>query len=55
MFNSLKNSCEVRRLRWDIHQFYKTTVETFLLKYISLEKKLKFKGLKAHMEMMVEK
>lgn len=54
MFNNMKNTNEIRRLGWDIHQFYNTTVETFLLKYISMEQKLKFKVIKKHKEMMIQ-
>jgi len=43
MFNSMKNTCDVRREGWKLNEFYKTIVETFLLKYISLEEKFKFK------------
>jgi len=43
MFDSMKNTYEVRREGWKLNEFYKTTVETFLLKYISMEEKAKFK------------
>jgi hypothetical protein len=39
MFNSMKNTNEVRKEGWELPQFYKTMVDTFLLKYISIEKK----------------
>lgn len=42
MFSSMKNTFEVRREGWEIREFYKTIVETFLLKYISIEERLKF-------------
>jgi len=35
MFNSMKSTCEVRREGCELSQFYKTIVETFLLKYNS--------------------
>jgi len=41
MFNSMKNTHEVRREGWKLNEFYKTTVETFLLKYISIEQRVK--------------
>jgi hypothetical protein len=43
MFNSMKNTCEIRHEGWKLNEFYKTMVETFLLKYISIEEKVKFK------------
>jgi len=43
MFNSMKNSYEVRREGWKLSEFYKTTVDTFLLKYISIEDNVKFR------------
>jgi len=43
MFDSMKNTYEVRREGWKLNEFYKAIVETFLLKYISIEKKVKFK------------
>jgi len=43
MFNSMKNSYEVRREGWRLNEFYKTIVDTFLLKYISIEDKVKLK------------
>merc|ERR1719233_550265 len=43
MFNSMKNSYEVRREGWKLSELYKTIVETFLLKYVSMKEKLKFK------------
>ena len=43
MFNSMKNSYEVRREGWRLNEFYKSSVDTFLLKYISIEDNVKFK------------
>jgi len=42
MFNNMKNSYEVRREGWKLNEFYKMIVDTFLLKYISTEDKVKF-------------
>jgi len=36
MFNSMKNTFEIRRQGWKLNEFYKTCVDTFLLKYISI-------------------
>jgi len=43
MFNSMKNTCVVRREGWKLNEFYKTIVDTFLLKYISIADNAKFK------------
>merc|ERR1719317_870684 len=43
MFDGMKNTCEVRRGGSKLNEFYKTIVETFLLKYISIDEKVKFK------------
>jgi len=44
MFNIMKNTHEVRREGWELSQFYKTIVETFLLKYMYMEQKVSFKN-----------
>jgi len=41
MFDSMRNTYEVRREGWKLNEFYKTIVETFLLKYVSIERKPK--------------
>jgi len=43
MFNRMKDTYRVRREGLKLSQFYKTTVDTFLLKYISIEEKVRFK------------
>jgi len=43
MFNNMKNTYEVRRAGLKLNEFYKPIVETFLLKYISITEKVKFK------------
>lgn len=42
MFNSMRNTYEIRREGWKLSEFYKTIVETFLLKYISIDENVKF-------------
>jgi len=42
MFNSMKNTYEIRRAGWKLSEFYKTVVDTFLLKYISVADNVKF-------------
>jgi len=42
MFNSMKNTYEIRRAGWKLSEFYKTVVDTFLLKYISVTENVKF-------------
>jgi hypothetical protein len=44
MFDGMKNTCEVLREGWNLNKFYKATVDTFLLKYISIEDKVEFKS-----------
>jgi len=44
MFNSMKNSYEVRREGWKLNEFYKTIVDTFLLKYISIHEKMQMRS-----------
>jgi len=36
MFQSMRNTYQIRRAGWKLREFYKTVVETFLLKYISM-------------------
>jgi len=43
MFNNIKNTYEVRREGLKLCEFYKTVVDTFLLKYISIQENVKFK------------
>jgi len=43
MFDGMKNSYEVRREGWNLNEFYKSIVDTFLLKYISIADNLQFK------------
>jgi len=43
MFDSMKNTYEIRREGWKLSDFYKTIVDTFLLKYISVQEKVQFK------------
>jgi len=45
MFNSMKNTYEIRREGWNLNEFYKTIVDTFLLKYISIEDRVQFRRL----------
>jgi len=42
MFNSMKNTYQIRRAGWKLTEFYKTVVDTFLLKYISVADNVKF-------------
>lgn len=46
MFNSMKNTYEIRREGWKLREFYKTIVDTFLLKYISIEDRAQFTRLR---------
>jgi len=43
MFNSMKNTYEALLEGWKVDEFYRTTVETFLLKFISVHEKVKLK------------
>lgn len=43
MFNTMKNSYEVRREGWKLNEFYKTIVDTFLLKFIAMERRRKLR------------
>jgi len=40
MFNNMKNTYEVRREGWELCKFYKTMVETFLLKFMAINGKI---------------
>jgi len=40
MFNSMKNTCEVRHEGWELTKFYKTIVDLFLLKCIAIEEEV---------------
>lgn len=42
MFDSMRNTYEIRREGWKLSEFYKTIVDTFLLKYISIDENVKF-------------
>jgi len=42
MFVNMKNTYEVRREGWKLSEFYKTTVETFLLKFMTIDGKITF-------------
>jgi len=42
MFDSMRNTYEIRREGWKLSEFYKTIVETFLLKFISIDENIKF-------------
>merc|ERR1719317_136502 len=42
MFDMMKNTCEARRGGWKLNEFYKSIVDAFLLKYISIDDKVKF-------------
>jgi hypothetical protein len=46
MFQDIRNSYEVRREGWKLNEFYKSVVDTFLLKYISIHNKVKFNARK---------
>jgi len=50
MFNTMKNTYEVRRLGYKLKEFYKTIVDTFLLKYISITEKIQFARLRICVE-----
>jgi len=41
LFDCMKNTCEVLREGWELTQFYKTIVDTFLLKYVAIERKVR--------------
>jgi len=46
LFHSMKNTYEIRREGRELKQFYKITVDTFLLKYISIVENVKFSSRK---------
>jgi len=46
LFHSMKNTYEIRREGQELKQFYKITVETFLLKYISIVENVNFSSRK---------
>jgi len=50
MFNTMINTYEIRRLGYKLNEFYKTIVDTFLLKYISIEEKNQFTRLRNYVE-----
>jgi len=43
IFNNMKNTYEIRREGLKLTEFYKTIVETFLLKFISIQENVKLK------------
>lgn len=44
MFNNMKNNYQALREGWQLSEFYKTTVETYLLKIIYIQEKAESKN-----------
>jgi len=44
MFNRMKKTYDILHDGWKLKEFYKMSVDTFLLKYIPMEDQVKFKS-----------